>query len=1111
MMTTKSSRFRTVLGISPRALALAALVAILAAVFCSPPTAASAADEYDSLRAKWAGMLTGGTGYDPSDPAIAARISDITSTGSGYDATMVATPTTYLWPDLVNTGTSTAASGEITTAYNRIRAMALEYSTVGSTRYSDSTLLAHISTALDWMNAHKYNSGSTEFGNWFDWEIGTPLAVNDIFAMLYSQLSAAQITANMAAIAHFTASVTLTGANRVWQATIIAVRGIISKNSTVIATGRDGLSGVLPYVAGSDGFYVDGSFVQHTNFSYLGAYGAALLQNLSEMLYVLQGSSWSVTDPNLSNVYEWIDNAVEPLVYDGAVMDMSRGRNVSRWNETDHDDAAALIQSVMLLAFGAGTTDASAFNSMVKRWIETDTFESFYSGVPIFFIARGEQIVADAGIEVGAAPIANHQFAAGGEAVSLRSNYAFGLSMSSNRIANYESINGENLKGWFTGDGETFLYNSDSGQFEGDYQPTIDPYRRPGTTENTQAVRSSSSGAGYLGGSNWSGGTSLNGLYGVDGMDFAAWGNTLKAKKSWFTFDDEIVALGAGITSTDGQTIETTVENRQLDPAGDNAFTVDDTTEPTTLGWTATATGASWAELAGTTSGGDIGYYFPGGQTLQLSRVTHTGTWTALNSLVPDNSVKSADYLTMSINHGTSPSAASYAYALLPGKSASQMATYASQPGFSVLANTSTIQAVKDQALNVVGANFWADGTNSVQVNGANWITSDKKSSVLTQETTAGVNVSVSDPTQINTGSINIEINRPAFGVVSHDPRITVTQLTPTIKFTVKVDGTKGTPVEASFGTSSGDPIDTNLALGLTTASITSSSNYVSTAFEEARTTDGDTESLPLSIGWSSNNTLTANHSEYIQYDLGATKDVNEVDLFAAGKTGSASFPLDVLVSTSTDGTSWTNTVTQSAVPIPGPTGLRLSFATIGARYVRITGTSLRPNPNDGNRYRMQLAEVQIRDTDLALRAAVSASSTHVGSGWGVAQVVDGQRASTTASEGWSSESSLTVNHSESLTVDLGAVTAMSSVDLAPVTVNGGYGFPVDFTIETSTNGTSWTTVVTRTAFAVPLTTQRFDFTATAARYVRASGTSLRPNPTDSNLYRMQFAEFEVR
>ena len=112
---------------------------------------------------------------------------------------------------------------------------------------------------------------------------------------------------------------------------------------------------------------------------------------------------------------------------------------------------------------------------------------------------------------------------------------------------------------------------------------------------------------------------------------------------------------------------------------------------------------------------------------------------------------------------------------------------------------------------------------------------------------------------------------------------------------------------------------------------------------------------------------------------------------------------------------------------------------------------------------------------------------------------------------GWSSNNSLTTNHTEWVQLDIGTTKDISQVKLFPRTdgTNKGYGFPVDFTIQLS-DGTNWTTVITNTATPLPSGVKTYNFTATTARYIKINGTSLRSNPNDQNAYRMQFAEIET-
>ncbi|MEV0286339.1 glycoside hydrolase domain-containing protein [Kribbella sp. NPDC050820] len=75
---------------------------------------------------------------------------------------------------------------------------------------------------------------------------------------------------------------------------------------------------------------------------------------------------------------------------------------------------------------------------------------------------------------------------------------------------------------------------------------------------------------------------------------------------------------------------------------------------------------------------------------------------------------------------------------------------------------------------------------------------------------------------------------------------------------------------------------------------------------------------------------------------------------------------------------------------------------------------------------------------------------------------------------------------------------------------NTGNGFPVDFTVETSADGVTWTPVATVADHAqsgsAPVW---FTFPPTTARYVQVRGTELRPDGEGG--YRMQLAELEVR
>ena len=155
---------------------------------------------------------------------------------------------------------------------------------------------------------------------------------------------------------------------------------------------------------------------------------------------------------------------------------------------------------------------------------------------------------------------------------------------------------------------------------------------------------------------------------------------------------------------------------------------------------------------------------------------------------------------------------------------------------------------------------------------------------------------------------------------------------------------------------------------------------------------------------------------------------------------------------------------------------------------------------------------VQLSKGNRALSATPTASSTLESGGWSLSHINDGVLSSTDSSLGWSSNSTTASNHTEWVQLNLGASSAIRAINLYPRNDSGnaGYGFPIDFTIATSPNGTTWTTLVSKTGYSPPSTVQMFTFAPQITQYIRVTGTNLRPNPNDSNFYRMQFAEITV-
>lgn len=753
-------------------------------------------DDYELLRGRWLVSITGAGTYNPSDSFYASRINSVTSSANTQWSNMDKSPSrTHLWSDL----TSTTDSGDIQAMAGRLRTMAVAYATPGSTLQGNATLAADLAGALDWLYANRYNETKTKYDNWYDWEIGAPLNLTDIVILTEGALPAATVANILNAVDHFTpwpyytpgtTSGTFTGANLLDKIRIVAVRGSHVRDMAKLTAARDALSNVLPYVTTGDGYYLDGSFIQHTRHPYTGSYGAVAIGDCALLLPWLKDSAWECIDPQQANIVQWVYRSYEPLLYKAAVADFSRGRAISRSSSPDRTAGHGILLSILRLVPWAPAADAARMKSLIKGNAQADTVRNFSTSAPLALAASARDLMGDALVTPRPELVGCYAFPSMDRAMHLRPGFGFAVSMSSSRIYNYESINGENLHGWFTGDGMTYLYNGDLNQFADAFWPTVNPYRLPGTTTPNTA-RSPGQNQSALSSKNWVGGATLDGSYGVAGMELDTQGSTLTARKSWFLFDNEIVCLGAGISATDaGVPIETTVENRKLNAAGNDAFTVNGTAKSTTLGWSESLTGVQWCHLAN--SGG---YYFPTAANLQGLREARTGNWSDIGA---SSGSFTRNYLTLWYNHGAIPSGATYGYVLLPNFTGAQTVAYAGAPDVEVVENSSAAQAVRETGLGILAVNFWNTATRTVD-----YVTSNAKASVIAQQTPLKLVVECTDPTQANSGDVVLTLARRAWSVVSVDAGVTVGQTNPDTQLTIAMSGRGGQPARAEIMTAS--------------------------------------------------------------------------------------------------------------------------------------------------------------------------------------------------------------------------------------------------------------------------------------------------------------------
>ncbi|MFE4920823.1 polysaccharide lyase family 8 super-sandwich domain-containing protein [Streptomyces sp. NPDC056661] len=166
--------------------------------------------------------------------------------------------------------------------------------------------------------------------------------------------------------------------------------------------------------------------------------------------------------------------------------------------------------------------------------------------------------MADSTTAAAPEPSGHRLFAQMDRAVHRRPGWAASISMSSARSTYYETGNGENTRGWHTGNGMTYWWGQDYGNdhYSDGFWSTVDPCRLTGTTVSRKPLADEE--GGLWGASRpamlWAGGAT-DGHYAAVGQDVRGLSSYLEGKKSWFCLDEMIACLGAGIYSSDGFTV----------------------------------------------------------------------------------------------------------------------------------------------------------------------------------------------------------------------------------------------------------------------------------------------------------------------------------------------------------------------------------------------------------------------------------------------------------------------------------------------------------------------------------------------------------------------------
>lgn len=602
--------------------------------------------------------------------------------------------------------------------------MSMAFKKPGHTLYGNTTLKNQIKRGLlFWYNRKKQPFSD----NWFDNDIAIQARLFKILILIKNDFSnepdwtdVIEVGCKKYLILPANYATTNKGklTNAVWLARNLVHNGIIRKDIVTLQQGIDNMSVQLAIKSiNTEGVQRDNSYLVHGLQLYNSGYGNELIKEISYYMYLTRGVSLIGFSPaqvaTLSNLVlkgeQWM---MQGSAYDFGVT----GRNISRKNN--------------------GST--GYLKTVLPRMQLVDTAGSL----------QYQKLLDNISDSTGATPsiIGNKHFFRADFMTHRAPNLYIGIKMCSDRTRGTESMNNENLLANWLPFGATTIMRTGNEYFNifgawdwskipGVTNPAVVvPWPTGKTTNNKQTTT-------FVGGVS-------NGNYGVTGMDFSKVTDPdgesadITARKANFLFNNEMICLGAGITSTYTKAPTTTTLNQSYLKG---AVLVNGNAVPKQE--------STYNDVTSIYHD-NTGYVFRGNTTVKMKTNSQSGNWYDINR-GQANDIEKVDVFKLWLDHGTAPSNATYEYVVLPNFTLTETNDYAKNMPVEMISNTTYIQAVTHKKLRHTGAVFYSAGT--VSISPTIKVTTDKPCILLINWEANPIEVTVSDPTQTQT-TLNVSL-----------------------------------------------------------------------------------------------------------------------------------------------------------------------------------------------------------------------------------------------------------------------------------------------------------------------------------------------------------------
>ena len=503
---------------------------------------------------------------------------------------------------------------------------------------------------------------------------------------------------------------TRTGANLVWESSNLLAWACVTQDP-------DLLHEVVRHIAGEiritteEGIQHDASFHQHGPQNYVLGYGRSFASSLTDIAVLLSGTVFAFPEEKIRILSSLILDGQQWFVY-GRQMDYhGMGREAFRGGPGRNTWNARRLVGICENMRQADPSRADAYEAMSQRMSGT--------------------------VSAGASgPLGNKHFWRSDTMVHRAGDWYASVRFHSTRTYHCEvRVNRENLRGYHLADGVMFFMRRGDEYHE--LQPVWDYRKLPGLTfVDTEEPLPFGRRIPRRGTTDFVGGVS-DGTAGVAVMDFSK--DDVQAKKAYFFTDRGIVCLGSGISSARPERVFTTLNQSRL------------RSEVTVLRENETE---SFRD--GQRDGEDIRAVWHDGTayviledgSVAVKAESRSGAWNLVQEGASTD-VLTEDVFTCTIDHGSSPSAASYAYRIVPDTFPGDLAGIAEEEAVRLLANTPDLQAVHVVAENLVQAVFHVAG--SMDLPDGSQLQIDTPCALQVRITQDSLAIAVADPSQAST------------------------------------------------------------------------------------------------------------------------------------------------------------------------------------------------------------------------------------------------------------------------------------------------------------------------------------------------------------------------